>query len=183
MNFLQKTKRFLEPLNGSYIRYFWLPGLAVILTSATGYVQIYMIQTFLRHFSRGEIGAIPGLIAMIFIVTCICVLGGFILRNFSWIIPQFDMSKWMLRKYISRVLTGKNEYIEQIGTGRMIGILNSGITTWSTLINEATNNFFRWITLIILCSILLAEISSAYAIIFCVVFCIIVISILFFTRK
>lgn len=56
----------------------------------------------------------------LFLITAII---GFIIRDYSWVYPQFGMKKSLEKKYIQKFILGDNIAIEKIGTGRMISIL------------------------------------------------------------
>lgn len=88
----------------------------------------------------------------------------FWLKDFTWIIPQFNIEKDLTYTYFTYYIQADNIEMEKLGTGRAISLLHSGIEKWAVLVNEAYNNIFRWIFLIGLSGVMLVKMNTGYAI-------------------
>ncbi len=107
----------------------------------------------------------------------------FWLKDFTWIIPQFNIEKDLTYTYFTYYIQADNIEMEKLGTGRAISLLHSGIEKWAVLVNEAYNNIFRWIFLITLSGMMLVKMNTIYAIFIPILFIITLINIVFWTNK
>jgi hypothetical protein len=64
-----------------------------------------------------------GLMMLYFVVT-------WTLRTADWPRLYHDLERWIYRKYIPMIVHLDNNYLENIGTGKMISILREGRTVW-----------------------------------------------------
>lgn len=106
----------------------------------------------------------------------------FSLRFYAWIVPQFGMNKYLVNLYMKRFLEADNNQFERIGTGRMISVLQ-GMHSWSMLLNEVTNNIFRWSIMLIMGSILLGRVNSYFAFLFLGLFIFLLINITYCVNR
>lgn len=53
-----------------------------------------------------------------------------LLRIVDWPGLYHNLEKWIYRKYIPCIIQLDNNYVENIGTGKMISILRDGRTIW-----------------------------------------------------
>jgi ABC-type multidrug transport system fused ATPase/permease subunit len=75
-------------------------------------------------------------------------LVAWIFRRTDWPYLYHNIERWIYRRYIPKIIYADNNYIEKIGTGKMISILKEGRKVWmdqiSQLIKEITKITITW---------------------------------------
>lgn len=183
MNFWQKTKRFFSPAFKRPWLYIGLGWFASLLWTATWYIQIYMIEFLSDMFVRWALEEFIPKVSLLGGVYLITVGLLFWLKNFTWIIPQFNIEKDLTYTYFKYYIQADNIEMEKLGIGRAISLLHTGIEKWAVLVNEAYTNIFRWVFLIALSGIMLIKMDTIYAIFIPILFAITLINIVFWTNK
>ncbi len=142
-----------------------------------------MIEFLADMFMRGALEEFIPKISLLGWTYLITVALLFWLKDFTWIIPQFNIEKDLTYTYFTYYIQADNIEMEKLGTGRAISLLHSGIEKWAVLVNEAYNNIFRWIFLITLSGMMLVKMNTIYAIFIPILFIITLINIVFWTNK
>jgi hypothetical protein len=73
-----------------------------------------MIQVFTHLFASGKLSSFPYEAKAILGVILFSIFGAFLLRAYSWIYPQFGMSAWLTRKYLTQYILTDNHEVENI---------------------------------------------------------------------
>ncbi len=130
MTFLEKTKRFFEPLQANYsaviisiFRYtFW---------AIYSLFSVYIIRESVKLFGVNDMLWLTDIIYEYVGFSIIFFTLTWFLRNISWPILDYDVLKWLYRNHIEKLMQVDNNYIESLGTGRLISNIFVGIKTWT----------------------------------------------------
>lgn len=162
MTFWQKAKRFLEPLTENKL----LTFLSCIKFSTWGIyaiASVLIIRATLSAIESDDIESFESAISIFGIFFALFLFITWMFRRTDWPYLYHNIEKWIYRRYIPLIIEADNNYIEKIGTGKLISILRDGKKVWidqlSWIIKESmkilvTGSFLLY---------LLAQISLSYA--------------------
>ena len=129
MSFLEKAKRFFEPLK--YNKWFtFLSCLKYGMYGIYGIVIVLIIRGSLRAIEHKNIEEYTlNVDIFIWIMFGYFIISWF-LRTADWPHLYHDIERWIYRKYIPTLIQLDNNYLEGIGTGKIISILREWRTVW-----------------------------------------------------
>ena len=138
MTFLQKAKRFFEPLKESRL----LVLLSVLKFSTWalyGLFSVYMIRESVRLFSLSDLHWLTILLYefITFSIGYLCIT--WISRKTDWPFLYYAIVKWIYQQYLQKLFLIDGNYIERMGTGKLIAI----ITSWEKAWVEWLTNFIK----------------------------------------
>ena len=129
MSFFDKAKRFFEPLK--YNKWFtFLSCLKYGMYGIYGIVIVLIIRGSLRAIEHKNIEEYTlNVDIFIWIMFGYFIISWF-LRTADWPHLYHDIERWIYRKYIPTLIQLDNNYLEGIGTGKIISILREWRTVW-----------------------------------------------------
>ncbi len=147
MTFWDKAKRFFEPL----LHYKLLLILSIIkfsLWAIYTLVSVYIIRYALlateAHNSNNLTILLQVFVAFILVYLSI----SYIFRRVDWPYLYHDLERYIYTKYIPKIISLDNNYIESLGTGKLVGVVGTWKKQWveslTWLINQLTKLSITW---------------------------------------
>ncbi|GAB0175038.1 MAG: hypothetical protein HHAS10_09170 [Candidatus Altimarinota bacterium] len=137
MNFLNKTKRFFEPVFLMPRNFFWniFEGIAM------GGYYIFSFEILRNIFAsliQADLQDFYTLIYWYSGVSIFLMSARFLLYKEGWAKILFDGTKIYYGIYLKKFIQADGNMIERIGTGRFINIIDRGVHTWIDGLFEVT---------------------------------------------
>jgi ATP-binding cassette, subfamily B, bacterial len=139
MNFWQKTVRFLEPamrMKGAVVWQF-------LVTSIYQIGILIPIILLMSYKTSGDIEEMVFVFLFWFVVIGYYLLRAF--RDYFWVYPAYTAFTHINTQFVSRMLTVQNLAFENYGTGRVLNIVDRGMSTWYMLLTELLNFSFHFL--------------------------------------
>lgn len=162
--------------------YIFVSWIATVISTATGYIQIVMIERFTNLFSEQQLTSFWVLFFIFLSSFLVFIVLTWFLKNYAWCIPQFGMQNKLIEKYFHKYFVSENNIIEQFGTGRLLWILVRWLETWPTVLNELLNNIFRWVLMLGLSVGILWSVSLSYIPVFILMFILVMTNLIIFSH-
>lgn len=122
MSFFDKAKRFFEPLK--YNKWFtFLSCLKYGMYGIYAIVTVLIIRSSLRAIEMNSIEQYTLNVDMYIWIMIGYFIVTWFLRTADWPHLYHDLERWIYRRYIPMIVRLDNNYLEGIGTGKMISIL------------------------------------------------------------
>ncbi len=162
MTFWQKAKRFFEP--------FWENKLLVLLScikfSSWGIyaiASVLIIRSTLRAIESDNIESFETAIIFFSLFFALYLWVSWVFRRTDWPYLYHNVEKWIYRRYIPIIIEADNNYIEKIGTGKLISILRDGRKVWMDQLSWIIKEIMKILVTGSFLFYLLAQISIFYA--------------------
>lgn len=142
--FLKDTKRLFEPaLINKWLFIRWLFMYSIIWGYA--YFNVFVIKRIVWEIENWTINSYRVFFWFFVVSVSLIAVIKFIIRDYWWAELHHYLMKQIHRIYMPKFIELDNNIVENIGTGKMIAILNKWITEWvSTIIDcmSSLTNFF-----------------------------------------
>ncbi len=142
MTFVRKIQLFFLPLRAnkilvvlSCIKFisWWAYAIASVIIIKSSIHAIELWQPILyKHY-----------ISLFIIFFIGYFLFSWIFRTTDWPRLYHSLEKWIYRRYIPHIVSLDNNYLESIGTGRMISIVTQGTKTWIELLSNLLKEWMK----------------------------------------
>ncbi len=168
MTFLQKAKRFFEPLKESRL----LVLLSVLKFSTWalyGLFSVYMIRESVRLFSLSDLHWLTILLYefITFSIGYLCIT--WISRKTDWPYLYYAIVKWIYQQYLQKLFLIDGNYIERMGTGKLIAIITSWEKAWVEWLTNFIKEGTRMIILTSFIFYIFLQVQILYGVIFLIV--------------
>ncbi|EKE27406.1 MAG: mtultidrug ABC transporter permease/ATPase [uncultured bacterium (gcode 4)] len=167
--FLKDTKRFLAP--ALIDRWMFVRSVFIYLVIyGYTYFNIYIIREITSRIESWDMEWFR-ITLFVFIASVIWFfLINFFARNWWWAEMQFSFMKQIHRIYMSKFIELDNNRIENIWTGKMIAIINSGISNWTSGLIDAIRSITQLTLAFIFAMFIFKSVGYIYLLIFVLIF-------------
>ncbi len=138
MTFFQKAKRFFEPLADNK----WFTFLSCLKFSTYWFyaiVSVLVIRSSLSAIESHNITQYSRDINIFIWLVMFYFIAGWLLRTSDWPKLFHSIERWIYNKYLPIIIHLDNNYLEALGTGKLISIIWEGRKVWV----EQLLNFLR----------------------------------------
>ena len=147
MTFYEKTKLFLLPLKENKLLTFF-SCIKFATWGIHAIASVLIIKWVMKSAEMGEEQLYYKYLLWYIVFFILYFLVAWIFRRTDWPYLYHNIERWIYRRYIPKIIYADNNYIEKIGTGKMISILKEGRKVWmdqiSQLIKEITKITITW---------------------------------------
>ncbi len=141
MTFFQKAGRFFEPL-GDYKFLTFLSCLKFSTWGIHAIASVVIMRSSLKAIEQGNRELFQQNIQLYLFFIVLYFSVWWLLRATDWPGLFHSIERWIYQRYIPKLILLDNNYIEGIGTGKMISIIRDGRTVWV----DQLSNFLKEIT-------------------------------------
>ena len=129
MTFLEKAKRFLEPL--MHNKLFAILSFFKFSTWAVDALAwVYIIKLALDSTQHWDVALLEKYIWIFSIYLPVYIVIAYSIRKIDWPYLYHDLERYIYNKYIPKIITLDNNYVESLGTGKLLSIFTTGRTQW-----------------------------------------------------
>jgi ABC-type multidrug transport system fused ATPase/permease subunit len=93
-------------------------------------VGVYIIKLALDATQHWNVALLEKYIWIFVIYLPIYICIAYSIRKIDWPYLYHDLEKYIYRKYIPKIITLDNNYVESLGTGKLLSIFTTGRTQW-----------------------------------------------------
>ncbi len=144
-SFWEITKRFLSPF-GSHYRIYMVAMSTYLLSTVNVIAYVLFMERVLfvlESWTKSDFYKTMYIFLAYYVVYIFLKI---VLRKYWWPAHSSTARKYIQRKYLPRFFRLNNNDIERLGTGKIVAILDKGITIWGQLFHRV---FEQWIQVII----------------------------------
>lgn len=143
-NFLEKTKRFFEPVKYAQ-KYTYQQIFKWMLAWWLPFIHVIFFQKILSHIESGNQELFFSSLLSYFSIIILIEIVDLLSYNWWWFRLDPKIISVLTQKYTSRYMNLDNTTIETIWTGKSISIIDRWVTTWSRVLTLFFWNI-GWIT-------------------------------------
>ena len=148
MTFFQKTKKFLYPLLQSK-KYLFLSCAKFIFWAFYSIVIVLLIKNTTEAITEGNLTHFHNSVIYFSIFIVMYFFVNYIGREWEWPKLYYVTEQYISDTYVRKLMAIDNNYIESIGSGKLVSIMQNGIKRWnenlSFLIRDLTRTFIIFI--------------------------------------
>lgn len=142
LTFWWKTKRFLAPLLQDK-KYLMLSCLKFVLWAMYSILIVNLIKDTTNAIVKDDIEAFES-VSYLFIVAIISYfILNFLGRKWEWPRLYYSTEKYISDTYVRKMMLIDNNYIEVLGTWKLVSIMQNGIKRWNELLSFWLRDFTR----------------------------------------
>lgn len=163
MTFWQKAKRFFEPLGENKLLTFF-SCIKFSMWGVYAIASVIIIRESLHAIEANSIDSFRQSVNLFCIFFVLFLGTTWLFRRTDWPYLYHRVEKWIYRRYIPKIIEADNNYIEKIGTGKLISILRDGRKVWMDQLSWIIKETMKILVTGSFLFYLLAKISPIYAI-------------------
>ncbi len=168
MTFLEKTKRFFEPVKSDrYIFIRWI--FVAILWWINWVIHVVFLEKFTFYLLH-QPESFGYILLAYAIFLCTYEVINFLLKQWWWVEIEWTTQSYVSEKYLSKFIKIDNNYTESLWTWKLIAIINEWINQWWLLIWVVMQESIRLVIAIGFTVYMIGRIHPGYAIIFVILF-------------
>lgn len=168
MTFLEKTKRFLEPIK-THPNIYWEGLFVSFLSWVNGVAHVFFLERIMYYLTQEPDSFYAILFSYgVFLISFEVV--NFLVRKWGWVKIEWTTSSYASSKYLRLFAQMDNNYVESLGTGKLMTIVQDWIDRWGLLLWQAIEIFGRLVVAIAFTIYVISQIQSLYIGLFIVLF-------------
>lgn len=168
MTFIEKAKRFFEPIKADPIIYIeWI--FVALLWGLNWVIHIFFLERITYYITneKDKFLWILG-IYLVFILTYEVL--NFLLRKWGWVKIEWYTTSFTSEKYLKQFVRVDNNYIESLWTWKLISIIREWVDRWWFLMWQAIEVLVRLFVAVLFTVYVLQKIDFIYTGIFLLIF-------------
>lgn len=142
MTFIEKAKRFFRPLGESPV-FLVLSCIKFIFWAGYSLYSVFLLKNALHAIEAGNREVFLEQIFEFSIFVVLYFVFNFFGRKWEWPTLYYITEEYISNKYVRKLMMMDNNYVESIGTGKMISIYSNGIKRWTELLSFLIRDFTR----------------------------------------
>lgn len=165
MTFLQKAKQFLAPLKQSP-KYLTLSCIKFIFWAIYSLAIVILIKNTSHALELKNYDMFHENVIYFSYFVVVYFIANYLGRRWEWPRLYYIIEEYIADTYVKKMLLIDNNYIESIGTGKLISIMSNGIKRWTELLSFLLRDFTRSLVIFITTIYILYSMNHAYGIMF-----------------
>lgn len=142
MTFLEKTKRFLEPLLQDK-KYLILSCIKFTLWAFYSILIIILIKNTTNAIITDDIESFESITQIFTFCIILYFIINYIGRKWEWPILYYKTEKYISDTYVRKMMMIDNNYIEALWSGKLVSIMQNGIKRWNEHLAFLLRDFTR----------------------------------------
>lgn len=141
MTFIEKARLFLLPLKSNKLLTFF-SCIKFFTWWFNAVIGVLIIKWAVKAVEKNDIALLDYWTTLFVILFCSYLVVGWVFRKSDWPYLYHKVEMWIYERYMPMFITLDNNYLESVGTWRLISILKEGVKVWvdqlSFMIKELT---------------------------------------------